>query len=166
MRKVSALPLALAMSVSMLIVLVMGGNGLKTAHALPSEAARALVQFDAQLRAVCAPQHAVCGQFMAGAGGTLLVIAAARSKDAQALFAAAPVTAATSTTAEQAARAEPVVATALATALRASEALALLALCAQICGLNALRRFAAFRLVGAFPLALRQITEHRIVPAP
>jgi hypothetical protein len=165
MRKVLTLPLALAMSMSMLIVLVMGGNGLNAAHALPTGAARALSRFDARVRALCAPQPVVCGQAMAGAGGTLLLIAATRFRDSLALFAPSA-KADDAATDDQAAPAPHTVTPALTSTLPAAEALALLAFCAWLLGLDARRRFAAFRRAEAFPLLLRRLTEHRIAPAP
>jgi len=159
MRKVLAQPLALVMSMVMLVALAVCGVGLKSAHSSPPQ----------PLRAAGTPRHTIAAPaagIYAAAIGTAMLVAAVRLRDSLALAAgiimAQSETPVSSTQTEQAQTASEKL---LAAALLACEMLALLALCARLFAQDARRRFAAF-WGDVRPAPLSRLTNHRIAPAP
>lgn len=152
MRKVCSQPLALGMSLLLLVALAVCG--------VMTQAAQPAGSNHNPWRAICAPQHPICAPVIAGVGGTLLLLAS-RDRTDQALFAE---TAAT--------EAEPAPTEATDDAAGATSASTVRTLIAGLACLwwailsmcMAPRRITIRR--AALPLPLRQITEHRVAPAP
>jgi hypothetical protein len=154
MRKVFSPPLAWGMSVMLLVALAICGMLTKTAPPQGSN--------HNPWRAICAPQHPVCAPVIAGVGGALLLLAA-RDRADLVLFAATAADEAALPTAETTAASTTLLAASAARTLIAGIAclwLAFLATCV------APRRTSGPLRRTPLILPLRQITEHRVAPAP
>ncbi len=158
MRKVLAQPLALLMSMIMLVALAVCGVGLKTAHHAPAQPFRGTVP---ARHIISAP----AGGLYSAAIGTAMLVAAVRLRDTLAL-AAGIILAQHESAATEEHSAQPAGEKVLAAAMLACEMLAWLALCARTCEQDVRRRFAAFQQNDVRPSPLSRLTAHRIAPAP